>query len=64
MGETVVLIGIFVLLAVGFYMTRGGGGVPGGIGDPAREQLSKYTQLGDPAPGIDDGERDESRDEE
>ena len=52
-----IIAGVFVLLLiVGFWFTRGRGGIPGGIGDPAREQLSKYAALGErlPEPGADE----------
>jgi len=48
--DIVVAIAIVVALAAGFWWTRGGGGVPGGIDDPARQQLTKYTQLGHSTP--------------
>jgi hypothetical protein len=50
MVDDIILGGIVVLLAVGFYLTRGAGGMPGGLEDPARNQIAKYTLLGDRAP--------------
>jgi hypothetical protein len=49
---------IALLLAAGFWFTRGRGGVPGGIGDPAHEELAKYSALGErlPEPGTDEPE--------
>jgi len=46
---------VVVLLIVGFWWTRGAGGLPGGIDDPARQELHKYDELGDrlPEPGDD-----------
>jgi hypothetical protein len=54
MLEAVVGVGLVLLLLIlGFWLTRGGGGVPGGIDDPARGELRKYDALGDrlPEPG-------------
>ena len=54
MLEAIVGVGLVVLLLIlGFWLTRGGGGVPGGIDDPARQELRKYDALGDrlPEPG-------------
>ncbi len=33
---------------VGFWWTRGAGGLPGGGDDPSREELRRFTELGDP----------------
>jgi hypothetical protein len=51
--EGIIAGAVVLLLIAGFWFTRGRGGVPGGIGDPAREQLSKYSALGErlPEPG-------------
>jgi hypothetical protein len=35
LGAIIGIAAVLVLLAVGFYFTRGGGTVPGGIDDPA-----------------------------
>jgi len=54
MLEAIVGVGVVLLLLIlGFWLTRGGGGVPGGIDDPARQELRKYGALGDrlPEPG-------------
>ena len=50
MLEAIILGGIVVVLVVGFYLTRGAGGMPGGVDDPARQQLLEYTPLGDHVP--------------
>lgn len=50
MLDVIIAVAIVILLVAGFWWTRGGGGVPGGIGDPAREQLTKYDELGDRTP--------------
>jgi hypothetical protein len=49
---------IALLLIAGFWWTRGRGGVPGGIGDPAREELAKYSARGErlPEAGADEPE--------
>lgn len=50
MLDIVIPIAIVVLLIVGFYLTRGGGGMPGGINDPAGEELRRrFGPLGGPA---------------
>jgi len=56
--EVIIAVAVVLLLIAGFWWTRGGGGVPGGIDDPARQQLSKYTALGDrlPEPSADEPE--------
>jgi hypothetical protein len=48
--DVIIAGGVAVLLVAGFWWTRGAGGVPGGIGDPAREELRHFTELGDPMP--------------
>ncbi len=56
MAEAIIGIGaVAVLLAVGFYLTRGGGGVPGGSDDPALDELRRRDEMGDrlPEPGAD-----------
>lgn len=50
MVDGIIAAGVIILLAVGFYFTRGAGGIPGGLEDPAYNQLAKYTPLGDRAP--------------
>ncbi len=50
MVDAIVAGAIVVLLVAGFWWTRGGGGVPGGIDDPARQELTRLTPLGDPIP--------------
>jgi hypothetical protein len=47
---------VFVVLAAGFYLTRGGGGIPGGVNDPAVRELSEHDALGDRVSASDDGE--------
>jgi hypothetical protein len=60
--EAIIAGVIVVLLIVGFWWTRGAGGVPGGIDDPARDALRKYDELGDrvrdPSESIRDRERE------
>jgi hypothetical protein len=46
--DLVIAAVVIVLIGVGFWYTRGAGGVPGGIGDPSREQLTKYSETGRP----------------
>jgi hypothetical protein len=48
--EVIVPIAVVLLLALGFWWTRGAGGIPGGTNNPAREELRRFTELGDPAP--------------
>jgi hypothetical protein len=50
MVEAIVAIALVVLLIAGFWWTRGYGGVPGGVDDPARQELLRHTELGDIAP--------------
>jgi hypothetical protein len=50
MVEAIIVGGIIVLLAAGFWWTRGAGGIPGGVDDPARQELQRFTELGDPMP--------------
>jgi hypothetical protein len=45
--DAIIAGGIVLLLIAGFWWTRGRGGVPGGSDDPARQQLSRYNELGD-----------------
>jgi hypothetical protein len=47
MKDTVIAIAIVVLVIVGFWWTRGAGGMPGGVEDPAREGLEGIDRLGD-----------------
>jgi FtsZ-interacting cell division protein ZipA len=56
----IIAIAIVVLLVVGFWWTRGGGGVPGGIDDPARQELPRFDELGDPVepPGLEREDRE------
>jgi hypothetical protein len=49
---------IAVVLIAGFWLTRGRGGVPGGIGDPAQEELAKYSALGERLPDAGAEERE------
>jgi hypothetical protein len=43
-----IIVGVVLLIGLGFYLTRGGGGVPGGISDEAQQSArSEYTPLGD-----------------
>jgi hypothetical protein len=48
MKDTIIAIAIVVFLIVGFWWTRGAGGLPGGINDPASEQRQHFDRLGDP----------------
>jgi hypothetical protein len=62
MVEAIIGIGVVLpLLILGFWWTRGGGGLPGGIDDPARQELRKYDPLGnrlpDPAAGPEEREQ-------
>jgi hypothetical protein len=61
--EAIIGIGVGALvLILGFWWTRGGGGLPGGTDDPARQELRKYDALGnrlpDTAPGPQDREHE------
>src|ERR1700728_3776255 len=49
MKDTVVAIAIVVVLVVGFWWPRGAGDMPGGVNDPAREQLEGVDWTGDRA---------------
>jgi hypothetical protein len=57
--EGIVAGAIVLLLIAGFWFTRGRGGMPGGIDDPALEQLAKYPALGEqlPEPGAEPEDR-------
>jgi hypothetical protein len=57
--DAIIAGAIVVLLIAGFWWTRGRGGMPGGIGDPAREQLSKYSALGERLPEAGAEERED-----
>jgi hypothetical protein len=46
MVEIIIGATLVVALILGFWFTRGGGGVPGGIDDPAREELERHSALG------------------
>jgi hypothetical protein len=48
--EAVIGGAVVLLIIVGFWWTRGSGGLPGGTDDPAREELRKYNELGDRVP--------------
>ena len=48
MKDTILAIVIVVLLIVGFWWTRGAGGLPGGINDPTTQQRQRFDQMGDP----------------
>jgi hypothetical protein len=48
--EAIIAGAVVLLIIVGFWWTRGAGGVPGGIDDPAREELRRYNELGDRVP--------------
>jgi hypothetical protein len=51
MRDTIIAIAIVVLLVVGFWWTRGAGGIPGAPDDPAAaERWSAIDELGDPMP--------------
>jgi hypothetical protein len=47
---------IALVLIAGFWWTRGRGGMPGAIDDPAQEELAKYSALGErlPEPGAEE----------
>ena len=55
MLEILVAVVIVLLFLAGFYFTRGSGGIPGGVNDPATRFRDQYTGLGDrlPEPGVD-----------
>jgi len=57
--EGIIAGAIVLLLIAGFWFTRGRGGMPGGIDDPAIEQLAKYSALGErlPEPGAEPEDR-------
>jgi hypothetical protein len=44
--DIIIAVAVAVLLAAGFWWTRGAGGLPGGIDDPARQEFMKYTPTG------------------
>lgn len=50
MLEVIIGVVVAVLLVAGFWLTRGAGGMPGGVGDPAQEQLARSSALGAPLP--------------
>jgi hypothetical protein len=56
----IVVVAFVLILVAGLWWTRGYGGLSGGVDDPARQELSKYTELGDPMPepGADAGDRE------
>lgn len=60
MLDVVVPVAIVVLIGVGFWWTRGAGGVPGGTDDPAREELRRFSELADPmpTPGVEQPDRE------
>jgi hypothetical protein len=60
MLDVVIPVAIVVLLGAGFWWTRGAGGIPGGSDDPAREDLRRFSELGDPmpAPGVEQPDRE------
>lgn len=63
MVNAIVAGAIIALLIAGFWWTRGAGGMPGGVEDPARQELQRFTELGDPMPQAGDdatGERSET----
>jgi hypothetical protein len=44
-----IIAGVIVLLLItAFWLTRGGGGVSGGLDDPAAQAWSEYTPLRPP----------------
>jgi FtsZ-interacting cell division protein ZipA len=56
----IIAIAVVVLLVVGFWWTRGAGGLPGGADDPARQELRRFDELGDPVqpPGLEREDRE------
>ncbi len=48
MLEVIIVAAIVLVLAAGFWWTRGAGGIPGGIDDPAFQQLRHLDKVGDP----------------
>jgi hypothetical protein len=46
--DTIIALAIVALVVVGFWWTRGAGGLPGAGDDPAHEELRRFTELGDP----------------
>lgn len=48
MKDTIIAIAVVVLLVVGFWWTRGAGGMPGGVDDPAVQEEQRFDQLGEP----------------
>jgi hypothetical protein len=51
--DAIIVGAVVISMVVGFWWTRGSGGIPGGLDDPARMELQQYTPLGDriPDPG-------------
>jgi hypothetical protein len=52
MLDAIIVGAVVVSMAAGFWWTRGSGGIPGGLDDPARTELQKYTPLGDRLPDL------------
>jgi len=48
--DAIIAGAVVVLLVAGFWWTRGYGGIPGGVDDPARQNLARYDEIGDPLP--------------
>jgi FtsZ-interacting cell division protein ZipA len=62
MLDTIIAVAIVALLIVGFWWTRGAGGIPGATDDPARQALRRVNELGDPVHPP--GEEHEDREQE
>lgn len=51
MVEAIIIGAVVLLLIAGFWWTRGAPSyLPGGIDDPARQDLARFDELGDPLP--------------
>ncbi len=60
MKDTILGLALLALVIVGFWWTRGAGGLPGGTDDPARREVrQRFNELGDVMPP--DGQLPEDR---